>query len=56
MGGDGERRAKGTTGREMEGGERGSVTQSVKEGEERRKERSGLVVNGYNWAREAVAK
>lgn len=35
---------------------RGSVTQSVKEKEERGGERLGLVVNGCNWVREAGTK
>ena len=33
-----------------------SVTQSVKEKEETREGSLGLVVNGYNWVREAGAK
>lgn len=52
-GGGGERR-----GQQGEGWKeaRGSVTQSVKQKEGRGEERQGLVVNGYNWVREAGAK
>lgn len=47
---------KGTTGREMEGGERERDAKCERERREGKEKSWGLVVNGYNWVKEAGAK